>query len=77
MLCWLALLLIRVIEINSGRTWHQLEKTFRPWMVAQTSTDRGMVSETNTVRSEWKRVLDALHVKPPARFPTVPTATSP
>jgi len=34
------------------------------------------VSETNPVTSEQKRVLDALRVKPPARYPNVPTPTN-
>lgn len=76
LLCWLALLLIRVIENDSGHTWHQLKKLFRPLMVAQHATKHGIVSETNAVTSEQKRVLDALRVKPPARFPDVPTPTS-
>ena len=73
LLCWLALLLIRVIENDSGQTWHQLKKLFRPLMVAQHATKHGTVSETNPVTTEQKRVLDALRVKPPARFPDVPT----
>jgi len=76
LLCWLALLLIRVIENDSGATWHQLKKLFRPLMVAQTSTKHGIVSKTNAVTSEQKHVLDALRVKPPARFPDVPTPTN-
>jgi hypothetical protein len=73
LLCWLALLLIRVIENDSRATWHQLKKVFRPLMVAQHATKHGLVSETNAVTSDQKRVLDALRVKPPARFPNVPT----
>ena len=73
LLCWLALLLIRVIENDSDQTWHQLKRIFRPLMVAQHATKHGIVSETNAVTSEQKRVLDALRVKPPARFPDVPT----
>ena len=73
LLCWLALLLIRVIENDSGHAWHQLERLFRPLMVAQTSTKHGIESERNAVTSEQKRVLDALRVKAPARFPDVPT----
>ncbi len=76
LLCWLALLLIRVIENDSHQTWHQLKKLFRPLMVAQTNTKHGIVSETNAVTSEQKRVLDALRVKPPARFPNVPTTSN-
>jgi len=76
LLCWLALLLIRVIENDSRATWHHLKKLFRPLMVAQHATKHGPVSETNAVTSEQKCVLDALRVKPPARFPNVPTATN-
>lgn len=77
LLCWLALLLIRVIENDSHQTWHQLKRLFRPLMVAQHATKHGIVSETNPITSEQKRVLDALRVKPPARFPDVPTPAKP
>ncbi|MBA4170820.1 MAG: IS1634 family transposase [Chloroflexi bacterium] len=73
LLCWLALLLIRVIENESGSTWHQIKKAFRPLLVAQHATQMGIVSETNPLTSEQKRVLDALRVKPPQRYPNVPT----
>ena len=62
-----------MIENDSRQTWHQFKRIFRPWMVAQHATKHGLVSETNPVTSEQKRVLDALRVKPPARFPNVPT----
>jgi transposase len=77
LLCWLALLLIRVIENDSQQTWHQLKKLFRPLMVAKHATKHGTVSETNPLTSEQKRVLDALRIKPPARFPNVPTTQNP
>ncbi len=72
LLCWLALLLIRVIENDSGQTWHQLKKLFRPLMVAQHATKHGIVSETNPLTSEQKRVLDALHLKAPNSYLEVP-----
>ena len=43
-------------------------------MVAQHATKHGLVSETNHLASEQKHVLNALRIKPPARFPAVPTA---
>jgi len=76
LLRWLALLLIRVIENDSRATWHQLKKVFRPLMVAQHATKHGLVSEMNPLTSDQRRVLDALRVKPPACFPSVPTATN-
>ena len=72
LLCWLALLLSRVIENGRRQTWRQLKRLFRPLMVAQHATKHGLVSDTNPVTSEQKRVLDVLRVKRPARFPDVP-----
>ncbi len=76
LLCWLALLRIRVIENDRRQTWHQRKELLRPMMVAQHPTKHGLVSETDTLTSDQKSVLDALRLKPPARFPNVPTATS-
>jgi DNA-directed RNA polymerase subunit H (RpoH/RPB5) len=45
-------------------------------MVAQHATKHGLVSETNVLTSEQKRVLDTLRVKASACFPNVPTAAN-
>jgi hypothetical protein len=74
-LCWLALLLIRVIETRTGQTWHQVMKTMRPLSVAIQQSSYGLVLQTNRVNSEQKRVLDALELQPPKRFLQLPTPT--
>jgi hypothetical protein len=72
-LCWLALLLIRLIETKSGQSWHQVLKVMRPLSVAIQSSEYGTVKQTNRVSSAQKSVLDALDVKPPKRFLELPT----
>jgi len=72
LLCWLALLLIRVTENETQRTWHQLKKTLWPLMVARHHTQHGVISQTNNLTSEQKAVLDALHLKAPNRYLEVP-----
>jgi len=72
-LCWLALLLIRVIETRTDQTWHQVLKTMRPLSVAIQASPYGPVLQTNRVTSEQKSVLDALELKPPKRFLQLPT----
>jgi len=74
-LCWLALLLIRLIETRTNQTWHQIMKTMRPLSVAYQQSSYGMVMQTNRVNSEQKSVLDALELKPPKRFLQLPTPT--
>ena len=77
LLCWLALLLIRIIENESGRTWHQIRKNFRSLLVGFHDTRHGPISQTTRVSSEQKRVLDALHVKAPARYLDLPALKKP
>ena len=74
-LCWLALLLIRLIETHTDQTWHQVMKTMRPLSVAIQASPYGLVLQTNRVNSEQKSVLDALELKPPKRFLQLPTPT--
>ncbi|MBA4171018.1 MAG: IS1634 family transposase [Chloroflexi bacterium] len=72
LLCWLALLLIRVIENETSETWHNLKNITWPLMVAQHRTQHGPISQSSTPKSDMKRVLDALNVKPPKRYLELP-----
>jgi hypothetical protein len=64
-LCWLALLLIRVIENATADTWrnarHELD---RPHLV----TDHGRVAQRSALTTEHKRILAALDLPEPARY---------
>jgi len=73
LLCWLALLLIRIAENESGETWHQLKRIFRPLLVAEHATQHGNIAQTNKLTSDQKRVLDAVNIKPPKRYLEIPT----
>lgn len=72
LLCWLALLMIRVTENETGETWHQLKRTMWSLMVARHQTQHGVISQTNKPTNEQKAVLDAVNVKPPRRYLQVP-----
>jgi len=73
LLCWLALLLIRIAENETGESWQQLKRILRPLLVADYQTQHGIISQTNKVTSEQKRVLDALQLKAPKRYLAMPT----
>ena len=74
-LCWLSLLLIRLIETRTDRTWHQVKQIMHPLSVAYQHSEHGPVLQTNRVNSEQKSVLDALELKSPKRFLQLPTPT--
>lgn len=77
LLCWLALLLIRIAENESGESWHQLKKIFRPLLVAEHQTQHGTISQTNKLTESQKRVLDGLNLKAPKRYLAIPTPRRP
>ncbi|HRN18041.1 MAG TPA: transposase [Trueperaceae bacterium] len=73
LLRWLALLLIRIAESESGESWHQLKKLFRPLLVAEHATQHGVISQTNKLTIEQKRVLDRLDLKTPKHYLEIST----
>ena len=73
LLCWLALLLIRITENETGRTWHQLQQVLRSLSVGYHQSEHGPIAQTNRPTKEQKDVLDALHLKAPDRFLEIPT----
>ncbi len=73
LLRWLALLLIRIAESESGESRHQLKKLFRPLLVAEHATQHGVISQTNKLTIEQKRVLDRLDLKTPKHYLEIST----
>lgn len=74
LLCWLALLLIRIAETESQHSWHQLKKIFRQLTVGFLATNDGKVAQLNQVTSEQKRVLDSIKLKRPKRHVSIELA---
>ena len=72
LLCWLALLLIRVIENETNDTWANLKQDLWALMAGQHRTQHGIITQTSTPTASVKRVLDALDLKPPKRFLDLP-----
>lgn len=72
LLCWLALLLIRVIENETDDTWGNLKQDLWVLMAGQYCSEHGVIIQTSTLTKGVKRVLDALKVKPPKRFLDMP-----
>ena len=73
LLCWLALLLIRVAENETATTWHQLKKAFRPLMAGYHASPHGPIIQSNPLTADQKRHLKALKIDAPARYLHIPT----
>lgn len=68
LLCWLAMLLIRVAEDETGQTWRRMKKSLATLQVGIYRTPSGEVWQTNPIRAEVKSLLEKLKLKLPPRF---------
>lgn len=73
LLCWLALLLIRVAENETRSTWHQMKLLLSTLELGIHRTQHGEVCQTNPMTHEQKALFEALQIKPPGRYLTIPT----
>ncbi|MGK2854525.1 MAG: IS1634 family transposase [Microbacteriaceae bacterium] len=75
-LCWLALLLIRVVENTTGDTWRNTAHELDRMHLVTLATGHGQVAQRSTTTAGQKQILDALDLAEPPRFFdfTVPAA---
>ena len=67
-LCWLALLLIRVIENTTGDTWRNVRNELDRMHLLTLATADGRVAQRSATTAAQKTILAALALPEPARF---------
>ena len=67
-LCWLALLLIRVVETATGDTWRNLRHELDRMHLVTLATDHGRVAQRSALTTGHKNILTALELPEPPRF---------
>lgn len=72
LLCWLALLLIRVAEAESGYTWHQIRTLLAGLDVGIHRMRGGEVWMTSPVSKEQRELFASLKLKSPTRYLQLP-----
>jgi transposase len=72
LLCWLAMLLIRVAENESGWTWHRMLQELGKLEVGIHRTRSGEVWQTNRPTGELEALFKALELKLPPRYLALP-----
>lgn len=68
LLCWLALLLIRVAEIGAGDSWRNLRHELDRMHVGTFKGPAGRVRQRTEITAGQRRILAALDVAEPPRF---------
>jgi transposase len=68
LLCWLALLLIRVAERRSQRSWRTLARELGRLHLVTLAGPAGTVCQTTPLTDDLREILAALEVDPPPRI---------
>ena len=63
LLCWLALLLVRIVETRTGQTWHHLRPALQRLHVGTFTGPAGTYQQTTTPGTDVKAAFAALDVE--------------
>jgi transposase len=75
-LCWLALLLIRVVETRTGDTWRNLRRELDRMHLVTLATADGRVAQRSTTTNGQKTIFNALDLPEPPRYLDFTTTTT-
>jgi len=67
-LCWLALLLLRVVENATGDTWRNVRQELDRMHLVTLATADGHLAQRSATTDGHKAILSALHLPEPPRF---------
>jgi transposase len=67
-LCWLALLLLRVIEIATGDTWRNVRRELDRMHLVTLATNAGQIAQRTTTTAGQQTLLRALDLPEPPRI---------
>jgi transposase len=67
LICWLALLLIRIVENETGMTWFQVRKMLKQINLVSLQLPEGVVHQSTTLTEEQVSVYTACHVTTPPK----------
>jgi hypothetical protein len=68
LLCWLALLLVRIIETKTGRTCNTVREDLQDLHVGVFTGPAGAFTQTSTLTPAARAVLAALDIEPPRKI---------
>jgi hypothetical protein len=75
LLCWLALLLVRIIETRTGRTWATVREDLQDLHVGVFTGSAGTFTQPSEPTAATRAVLAALELTPPKRVLQIDPAT--
>ena len=76
LICWLALLLVRIAERQTQDTWRNLRRELERLHLVTLHGDAGSVSQTTELTPRQREILHQLQVEPPPRLTSLTPAAA-
>jgi transposase len=74
LLCWLALLLVRIAEVETGNTWPKIRRQMQQLNLIEFFDKNGRILQHTELTPDQRHILNKLKIKPPKRVMKVDLA---
>jgi len=68
MLCWLALLLVRIAEVETGQTWPKIRRQMQQLNLVEFIDKNGRILQYTELTANQRNILKKLKIRPPKRI---------
>jgi transposase len=68
LLCWLSLLLVRIVEVETGQSWPEIRRVMQQQNLVDLCGINGRVLQHTEPTSQQRNILNKLNMKPPKRI---------
>jgi transposase len=68
LLCWLALLLVRIAELETGQTWRTIRRLMQQQNLVDLSSRNGRILQHTELTNDQRNILKKLKITPPKRI---------
>ena len=68
LICWLALLLIRIAEVETGTTWTRIRRQMQQLNLIEFFDKNGRILQHTELTTNHRNILNKLKIKPPKRI---------
>jgi len=75
LICWLALLLVRIAEVETGLTWPRISRQMQQLNLIEFFDINGRILQHTELTANQRNILNKMNIKPPKRVLKVDVTT--
>jgi hypothetical protein len=75
LICWLALLLVRIAEVETGQSWSKIRQQIQQQNLIDLFGTNGRILQHTELTPSQRNILNKLKINPPKRILSVESAS--